>query len=190
MHVVVHNVTMKTRQARAGSKRTRSNGTTMNDPLDILQNEHDNGLRLLERMESAALSIERNGFSASAFDQIKDAMKKINISFRRHMEKEEHFLFPLLARHSENPARIVRTEHWELWRAYNDLLLCVKDVEEGRIHGKSIIELLRGMKYFIEQFRVHMEKEASVIFPLVKKLLTQDEYEELRESIVPVRPAS
>jgi len=190
MHDVVHNDTMKTRHAQVSPRRACLNTTTMNDPLDILQYEHDSGLRLLERMESAALSIERNGFSASAFDQIKNAMKKINISFRRHMENEEHFLFPLLARHTENSARIVFTEHWELWRAFNDLLLCVKDVEEGRIHGKSIMELLRGMKYFIEQFRAHIAKESSVIFPLVKKLLTQDEYEELRESIVPVRPAS
>lgn len=162
----------------------------MNDPLEILQKEHADGLRLLERMESAALSIERSGFSAVAFDHIKQAMKKINISFRRHMEKEEHFLFPLLARHSEDPARTVHTAHWELWRSYNDLLLCVKDVEEGRIHGKSIIELLRGMKYFIEEFRLHIEHEASVIFPLVKKLLTKDEYAELRASMAPVTAAS
>ena len=190
MHDVVHNDRVNRRHARPSPGRTRVNIPTMNDPIDILQKEHNDGLRLLERMEAAALSIERNGFSATAFDEIKNAMKKINIGFRRHMEKEEHFLFPLLARHSERPARVVHTEHWELWRAYNDLLLCVKDVEEGRIHGKSIIELLRGMKYFIEQFRVHIEKEASVIFPLAKKLLTQDEYEELRESMTPARPAS
>lgn len=162
----------------------------MNDPLDILQKEHVDGLKLLERMEASALAIERSGFSAASFGEIKQALKKINITFRRHMKKEERFLFPLLLRHSREPARAVHTEHWELWRAYNDLLLCVKDVEEGRIHGKSIMELLRGLKYFIEQLRLHIEHEASVIFPLVKSLLTVDEYEELRASMVSGRHPS
>ncbi len=184
---VTHYKSMKSRHTRVASRRARTAENTMNDPLNILLEEHDDGLRLLEGMESAAKSIELNGFSASAFDEIKSAMKKINIGFRSHMEKEEQYLFPILARHAESQAHVVHTEHWELWRSYNDLLLCVKDVEEGRVHGKSILELLRGMKYFIENFRLHMEKEASVVFPLVKKLLTVEEYEELRTSIVPAR---
>lgn len=174
------------RVKRSKSHRTPDKQRTMSDPLEILQNEHRDGLTLLRRMETAALSIEQNGFSASAFAEIESAMKIINIAFRNHMDKEERFLFPVLARHAENPVRTLQNEHGELWRSYRELLLCVKDVEEGRVHGKSIVELLYEMKFFIEHLRAHIDRESGYIFPMAKKLLTEQEYEELRENIVPM----
>ena len=155
----------------------------MKDPLEILETEHREGLEILRRMESAAFSIEKDGFSAGAFDEIGQAVRLIDAGFRAHMEKEERFLFPLLARHGNGSLRTLCNEHLELWNSRNDLYLCLRDVEEGRVHSKSINELLRRVKLFVEHLREHIEKERTIVLPLTRQVLSRDEYEELGEQL-------
>ncbi len=155
----------------------------MSDPLEILMQEHNEDLLLLKTIEKAAASIEGTGFSAAAFGEITVALDEIGSKFRKHMEKEERYLFPLVLRHRNGLFSSLRGDHSDLRLAFNELTMCVRDVQEGHVHGKSITELLRCIKLFIEQLRGHIDRETSILFPVVRQLLTPDEYEELRQGI-------
>ncbi len=145
--------------------------------------EHEDDLLVLARIEKAASSIEGIGFSAAAFGEITDALGTIDSRFRKHMEKEERVLFPLVLRHRNGPLSSLRGDHSDLLHAFNELTMCVRDVEEGHIHGKSIGELLQSIKSFIEHLRIHIDRENTILFPVVRQLLTPDEYEELRQGL-------
>ena len=153
------------------------------DPIEILMKEHDEGIKYLARLDNAADSIRQNGFSAEAFEQIAEAIRFVDVDIRQHNEKEEKYLFPLMDRHVNGPAKVMRSEHRELWRVFSELRKSVKDVEEGRIHGTSIKELLQSSKLLVELLSQHIAKENEVLFPMAKQVLSSEEYEQLKEEI-------
>jgi hemerythrin-like domain-containing protein len=153
------------------------------DPLDLLKSEHTELLLELKKIASAAASIQDNGFSAQAFQQIADTTRRIDSRARRHGDIEDHYLFPLLEKHSGESPVTVRHERREMWRVFNELLKAVKDVEDGRIHGTTVRELLQLAHTVDEEFRHHFEKEDTVIFPLARRLLTPTEYAQLTKDV-------
>lgn len=150
-----------------------------NDPIKVLIREHNEGLVRLAVLESAAESIKLNGFSPEAFEQIAETIRWLNTEVRRHTQIEEKFLFPLIDRHMRSLAEQVRGEHRDLWDLFNDLLRVVKDVEEGRLHGTSISDIVAIVRSIVELLRAHVRREDTMVFPAVKQLLTKDEYDEL-----------
>lgn len=149
------------------------------DPIEILMHEHEMGLHQLALMANAAMSIEVNGFSAEAFRTIAEAIRYIGSEIRCHNEREEKFLFPALGRHVDGPPAAMRLEHRDLWRAFNELLKVVRDVEDGRLRGSSIRELVQLVHFIVDHLRDHIEKENAVLFPMAKRLLTIEEYHTL-----------
>ncbi|MBI4809886.1 MAG: hypothetical protein HY800_00230 [Ignavibacteriales bacterium] len=67
---------------------------------------------------------------------------------------------------------------------FHELLVVIKDVEDGRIHGTTIRELVQSAFNVVERFKNHIDRENNIIFPMVKLLLASEEYERLREYIV------
>jgi uncharacterized protein len=157
--------------------------SNVRDPIDILRKEHKDGLQYLAKLENAADSIRINGFSAEAFEQIVEVTRFIDTILRQHNEKEEMHLFPLIEHHVTDPPQVLRIEHQELWHVFRELLKAVKDVEEGRIHGSSIKELVQTAKVVVEHLNNHIAKENDIIFPLAKQLLSKEEYQQLRVEI-------
>ena len=151
----------------------------LTDPIEIFMHEHEMGLHQLALMANAAMSIEVNGFSAEAFRTIAEAIRYIGREIRCHNEREEEFLFPALDRHVSGPPGAMRQEHRELWRAFNELLKVVRDVEDGRLRGSSIRELVQLVNFIVDHLRDHIEKENTVLFPMAKRLLTSEEYHTL-----------
>ncbi len=158
--------------------------TSTTCPLSCLMDEHEQALKQLNKMAVAAKSIQTNGFSAEAFQQIADAIRFIGSVVRKHNEKEEQYLFPKMDRHINGYQSMMRHEHRELWGAFNELLKSVKDVEDGRIHGSSIRELLQMANFVVDHLTNHIAKENTVLFPMVKNLLTPEEYEQLTREIL------
>ena len=154
-------------------------GRKVTDPIKVLIREHNEGLLRLAVLENAAESIKMNGFSPEAFEQIAETIRWMNTEVRRHTEIEEKFLFPLIDRHIRPLADQVRGEHRDLWDLFNDLLRAVKEVEEGRLHGTSIRDIVAIAKSIVELLRTHVRREDTLVFPAVKQLLTKDEYDEL-----------
>ncbi|MBI4547911.1 MAG: hemerythrin domain-containing protein [Ignavibacteriae bacterium] len=157
--------------------------TINNDPIHILMREHEQASQALAQLENAVLSIDQTGFSVEAFEQIGKAIRFIGTTFREHDKKEERYLFNLLEKHQAGLTQDYRREHRELWSAIDLLMSCVRDVELGRLHGLSLRELIQTSKLVVELLRAHIRKENTILFPMVKELLSELEYDQLRNSI-------
>ena len=153
------------------------------DPIEILMKEHEECLHHLARMENAAEYIQTNGFSHEAYTQIAEAIRFIDTVIRQHDEKEEKYLFSMMDRHVTGAPQVMRNEHRELWIAFKQLIQTVEDIEEGRLHGTSIVELVQSAKAVVDHLTGHITKENEVVFPMAKQMLTKEEYNELRESM-------
>lgn len=151
------------------------------DPIEILKWEHNEGLKHLSRLENATESLQHNGFSAEAFEEIADSIRWINTDVRRHTEKEEKYLLPLLDRHVVGLPDIVRNEHRELRSAFGQLLDAVQDVEEGKIRGSTIQEIVQIATMIVELMRKHIATEDNLLFPMTKEILTTQEYSDLKQ---------
>jgi hemerythrin-like domain-containing protein len=153
------------------------------DPIDVLMKEHDEGMEQLKHIAGAVKSIQVDGFSGKAFQEIADAVRVFLVVIRRHNAKEERYLFPLMDRHAAGSPSSMRYEHREIGRTFNELVDSVNDVEDGRIHGSSIRELLQVANNVVDQLSSHMTKENTVVFPVARQILTAEEYEQLRKDI-------
>lgn len=164
-----------------------SNGRAL-DPIEILMKEHEKCLQHLARMENAAEYIQTNGFSHEAYTQIAETIRFIDTVMRQHDEKEEKYVFSMMDRHVTGAPQVMRNEHRELWIAFKQLIRTVEDIEEGRLHGTSIVELVQSAKAVVEHLTSHIAKENEVVFPMAKQMLTKEEYAELRESMAKLPP--
>lgn len=149
------------------------------DPIELLQSDHSKGMKTLLDLEEAVNSIEMNGFTAEAFQRIAEAARFIGSYMREHYEKEDRHLYPVLQRHASGSSMTIRHERREMWQTFKELMMSVSDIENGRIHGTTIRELVTTVRSVVEYFRNHIEREDMVVFPMVKRLLTPDEYSRL-----------
>lgn len=154
------------------------------DPLEVLQEEHEEAMRRLLVLENAADSIKANGFSAEAFEQIAETIRWMNTEVRRHTKLEEQYLFPLIEHHMKNLADQVKGDHQDMWDSFSDLLDTVKEVEEGRLHGTSIRNVVTIARTIAEQMRSHIRRENMILYPALRELMTEKESEGLRRGLL------
>lgn len=164
---------------------TMDSGNVTKDrhPIDLLLEDHARGLDQLSMLEQAAESIRANGFSPEAFEQIAATIRWMNTEVRKHTEIEERHLFPLVESHMKAVADQVRGEHRDLWDAFSDLLTAVKEVEEGRLHGTSIRNVVMITGMIVELMRAHIRRENTIMFPAVRELLSHTDRLRLLEAI-------
>jgi len=166
---------------------TKPSMSIRRDPLDLLKKEHEEGQKHLERLGSAADSIKINGFSVEAFEEIVDAVRWMNTDVRRHTDWEEKHLFPLIERHTSELPEQMRNDHRELRSSFTQLLDIVREIEEGKMRGSSIHEIVQISYVIVELMRSHIQKENDHLFPLAQKMLTIKEYDELMHQVVASR---
>ena len=162
----------------------RSNQKLKRDPLEILTRAHDEGMDQLGVLENAAESIRANGFSPEAFEQIAETIRWMNTEVRKHTQIEEQVLFPVVQRHVKGLAEQMRGEHRDLWNAFSELLTYVREVEEGKRHGSSIMDVVRVSFDIIDQMRNHIKRENTILFPAARQLFSEKELEELLVGIL------
>jgi hemerythrin-like domain-containing protein len=162
---------------------TEESRTRFDDPIEVLVKEHNKVLEKLLVVADSGESIQSYGFSGRAFQNLTNAASLMSFELRKHTDKEEKFLFPLLEKHVFESPNVLRHERREIWQAFNELMTSIQDVEDGRIHGTTIRELIRSSQEVVEKIRKHIIKENTVIFPMVKRVLQSDEYEQLRKDI-------
>ncbi|HUL45043.1 MAG TPA: hemerythrin domain-containing protein [Bacteroidota bacterium] len=155
------------------------------DPLENLMHEHGLELNWLLHMENAAQSIETNGFSMEAFQMIAEAVRTIGKTIFSHSEREEQYLFPLIEKHIDGPTALMRFEHRKLWEAYGNVMKSVQEVEEGQLCDFSVRSLVQMTTFLVEYLTGHIQKENTIIYKMARRLLTTDEYQQLRTAIVP-----
>lgn len=153
------------------------------DPIVLLMHEHEEGMKYLQRLGEAAEFIKSKGFSLEAFKDVARAVHFIDNEMRRHNEKEEKYLFPVMESHLRGRGEPRRDEHRELWKAVKNLRECVKEVEEMKIYPTTIRDLIRISKSIVELLESQITNENEVLFPLVRSVLTKDEYSRLTQQI-------
>jgi iron-sulfur cluster repair protein YtfE (RIC family) len=175
-------------KVRAANKRSVMEESRMrfDDPIEVLMKEHNKVLEKLSVVADSVESIQLHGFSGRAFQDLTNAASFISAEMRKHSDKEEIFLFPLLEKHVFESPNVLRHERREIWQAFNELMTSIKDVEDGRIHGTTIRELIQSSQEVVEKIRNHIIKENTILFPMVKRVLQSDEYEQLRKDIISV----
>ncbi|MBI3189681.1 MAG: hemerythrin domain-containing protein [Ignavibacteriales bacterium] len=156
------------------------------DPIAVLMQEHHRAAKQLSLLEQAVISINVDGFTRHAFECIAEAIRFFEGEFRQHDKKEEQFLFPLLEKHQPGITREYRNEHRELWSAFNHLLSCVNDVEDGRLRGSSRQELVETATRIVHLLRAHIANENTILFVKAKKLFSTEEYKEFRDNVASV----
>lgn len=151
---------------------------TMTDPVEILKDEHTELLRQLHVMSNAANSIKLNGFSVEGFEQIVNVISYIDKDVRLHTEREERYVFTKLEKYISGPPLVMRNEHRELWRVIALMKQLIKNMEDGKIHGRTVEEMIQTTEYIVEFLTAHVEKENTILFPMVIRLLTAEEYQQ------------
>ncbi len=175
-----HDARQESRRVDIG---TGGDSMTDHDPIDLLKKEHRDSLRRMGLMQQAAVSIRDSGFSAKSFREIAESILFLGKDIRRHNDKEERYLFPLLDRHVMGATSEVRHERRDFWRAVNDLSKFVRDVEDGRVHSTTIRELVQTTLFIVEHFRATVNKEDTVLFPMANRMFTPEEYAQMKVEI-------
>ncbi|HTK82661.1 MAG TPA: hemerythrin domain-containing protein [Bacteroidota bacterium] len=165
------------------AEKQQSRPEVLLDPIVLLMHEHEEGMKYLDKLRDAADYIQANGFSFKAFEDVAEAIRFIDNEIRRHNEKEEKYLFPLVEVHVHGPGEVMHNEHRELWRAFKSLRECVKEVEEMKIYPTTVRDLIRLSHAIVDLLSNHIRKENEVFFPMAKNILTKDEYELLTKEM-------
>jgi len=153
------------------------------DPLDLLMKEHEQGLLYVRRLREAADEIRTHGFSCEAFRRIGETIRFIDTEMRHHNQKEEQFLLPLIEPHIPEAPQEMRREHRTLWTAFEELRRHVQDIEDGRLRGTAITDLVQSALLIVYILSNHIGRENQVLFPAVKRLLNPKEYDQLTKGI-------
>jgi len=154
---------------------------TFADPFEILDNEHREVLAKLSELEDAVGSIVGKGFTGESFARIASVIRFFSVEFKNHDRNEEKVLFPLIEAHIAGSTAPYRSEHRQLWSAFDRLQRSVQAVEMSKVHGSTIREIVEAAKEIIEQLRGHVARENSVLFPLAKKVLTKEDVVQLQK---------
>ncbi len=161
-----------------------SSANQHHDPLAILMEEHHHAIKQLLKLEKAVGSMNDSGFNRDAFEVLAETIRFFERDFRKHDQKEEQLLFPMLEKHQPGITIAYRSEHRELWGEFNHLLSCVHDVEDGRLRGSSRVELVESAKRLIDLLRTHIINENTFLFSQTKNLLTPEELHTLGDNMV------
>ena len=153
------------------------------DPFEILTQERNEEGRYRSQLERAAESIKMYGFSADAFGQITDAVWYINTALRRHDQIEDEYLLPLLEPYATDAINEMKENRRQLWNAFNRLRYIVADIEDGKVYGNSIPDLVEAANYLAKLMNVHLADEDGILFPLSRKKLTPKEYARLAAAV-------
>ena len=155
------------------------------NPLDILEEQHQHGLRELERLDAALTHLETNTSLASVMADIRKAVTFLDTEVRAHNQFEEDHLFPVLevaAPHS--PLAVMLEEHRELWSALDAVQQCLKVLDDAPLDAQAHKLLLREGWHICDLLRAHIEKENTVLFPTARECLTPEQLERISWAIV------
>lgn len=151
----------------------------MSDVLEKLTADHAHVDRLLALFEEQVNLIHSGENPDSAL------MQDIMGYMTHYPDLIHHPLEDLVFEHVINHDASTRTvlksllqEHDELARAGHDLKMCIDSLESESLVRRDTLDKLSSD--YLQTLRRHMQDEESHAFPLAKKLLDADEWEQIR----------
>ena len=159
-------------------------------PRDILKREHERVLENLGLLRGAILCLKSGNLAPQSAIQEKgiEHLSKVVDFFDKdvglHFRREEEVLFPALEKHigvEKSPTRLLLKEHNEIWQWYNRLKEKLVELQgTGGESSEAVTAQIQDISNHIEPLlREHIKKENESLFPLARRLLSEDEIERI-----------
>ncbi|WP_313237019.1 hemerythrin domain-containing protein [Sporosarcina ureae] len=157
--------------------------------LRVLENEHRFLTSLMEQWHAIVLDFENDRFTR---DEGLEALKRLRVlvvefidPLKNHTEKEEAFLFPMLAKYvgsDQGPVQAVQEEHDEIDAFIGHFLHHTRgDLSEFTL--AMMQDVVKDAGEAFEVIMIHFVKEENVIFPMVLSVLLAKEQDELFDQL-------
>lgn len=145
------------------------------NPLAKFINEHTNLLINLKKLNDIIFRIEKNGFTPKLHKSVEDLLKILEEEINDHNLLEETALFPILRKYVRKPPEFLVKEHKEMKQSYLNSIHTLSQI--NRYNDKiKIDQLTKHLKYTIQIFVNHIYKENYILFPLMKKFFTKQDF--------------
>ncbi|WP_113927052.1 hemerythrin domain-containing protein [Bacillus sp. P14.5] len=160
-------------------------GLPLSPSLQMLKNEHvalnDQKQTIYDQSRSLISSISKGIYKVEALIDLRDNVQIFFKELHIHSEKEEEYLFNMMAVHMDRhsgPLAVMEFEHEEAKRLINQFLVNTEQSEDGRDTTAAI----ENCRLIIEAYHVlssHFMKEEQVLFPMAENVLTDEQKEDL-----------
>ncbi|MHA6258812.1 hemerythrin domain-containing protein [Sporosarcina sp. CAU 1771] len=157
--------------------------------LRVLENEHRYLTYLMDGWHTIVLAFERNIYTLEEGHEAVQTLRKLLIEFiepyKNHTDKEEEFLFPMLAQYvgsDQGPVNATEEEHEEI-DAYIGHFLHHTLGDTSHMTLSDLQKVVGDAAEAFEVITVHFVKEESVLFPMVDSILTIKEQDKLYEQL-------
>ncbi|CAM3283022.1 hemerythrin domain-containing protein [Filibacter tadaridae] len=157
--------------------------------LCVLENEHHYLSHLMEIWHVIVLSFERDVYTVEEGSEALQSLRKLIVEFiepfKNHTDKEEEFLFPLLAKYvgsEQGPVNAVEEEHEEI-DAYIGHFLHHTRGDLSGLTMQEMKDVVRDAGEAFEVITVHFVKEEAILFPMVTNILRIEEQDKLYEQL-------
>lgn len=157
--------------------------------LRVLENEHNYLLHVMQDWHLIVLAFERDMYTLEEGHEALQTLRRLMIEFidplKNHTEKEEEFLFPLLAKYvgtEQGPVNATEEEHEEI-DAYIGHFLHHTRGDVSDMTMQDIKDVVKDAGEAFEVITVHFVKEESILFPMVNNILRIEEQDKLYEQL-------
>lgn len=157
--------------------------------LRVMEKEHRLFKFLMEEWRPIVLKFERNKFNQEqghkAFLALHTKIEQFMEPLHNHFDKEERYLFPLLAQYIGNDHEMIlaaEKNHEEIHQCIN----CFFDVNKedvSKITLPQMKEAATEMGKVYELLSCHFFKKETFIFPMLEDILEPREQEQLYKNI-------
>lgn len=157
--------------------------------LRVLENEHRYLLHVMNEWHEIVLNFEKELYTQETGLAALQKLRKLLIDFidplKNHTEKEEEFLFPMLAKYvgsDQGPIQAVQEEHDEI-DAYIGHFLHHTRGELSHFTLAMMQDVVKDAGEAFEVIMIHFVKEENVVFPMVLSVLRAKEQDELFDQL-------
>ncbi len=151
-------------------------------PLSTLIAEHDQILKILERLESLNSEIQKlKSYDPDnpLFSELKEIGSKL-IDTEKHHTREEETVFPEVDKSGvTGPTRIMRMEHDDLW-PHKEKIKELADNAAEIDFEEFKTELKEETEYIVVTLRDHIFKENNILYPTAKEVIEEGKWEEIK----------
>lgn len=154
------------------------------NPLEALEEQHQHGLRELDRLAAALTKLEHGEALSPLVEEIREAVTFIDTEVRHHNQMEEEHLFPMLESVApDSPVPIMLDEHRELWSALDAVQRCLPALDAAPDDEAERRNLLGEGFHICDLLRAHIEKEDTILFPMAQERLAPEQLEQLARAL-------
>ncbi|TDX51653.1 DUF438 domain-containing protein [Orenia marismortui] len=147
-------------------------------PLNTLITEHDEILKILDRLEKVNNRIQKMKIYNSdhgIFTQLKDIACNL-LETENHHKREEEVLFPEVdATGVTGPTRIMKMEHEDLWPRKEKVDYLANNIDSLDF-GDFKKQLNDNTEYIVLTLRDHIFKENHILYPTAKEVIEEERW--------------